>query len=178
VRATIVVALAVLATGACARPAHRAVATFQPLGGSGVAGSATFVERDGTTTVRIEARNVSPGAHGVHVHEVGDCSAPDGASAGDHFSPGGGAHGGHDDHAHHHHHGGSGGHAGDLGNLEADAQGRGVLEVESTTLTVQPGTYSVVGRAVIIHEQRDDLMTQPGGASGARIGCGIIRRAD
>jgi Cu-Zn family superoxide dismutase len=152
---------------ACARPAHRAIATFQPVAGSRVAGTATFTERDdGLTMVVVRARNLTPGGHGVHVHEHGDCSAPDASSAGDHFNPDGGEHG---HPAHHHHHGG------DLGNLIAGEDGSGVLEVKTDALSVQPGPRSVVGRSIIIHEAVDDLMTQPGGASGDRIGCGLIQ---
>ncbi len=169
----VALALGMLLTiSACAPRTTRAVASFTPLGDNTVAGGATFTERDGKTTIRVEARAIAPGQHGVHVHAVGDCSAADGSSAGSHFNPDGGAHGhgSHGNHRQHH------GHSGDLGNLEADAGGAGVLLIETDSLTVADGPRSVVGRSIVIHANGDDLTTQPGGGSGDRIGCGVIRR--
>jgi Cu-Zn family superoxide dismutase len=148
--------------------AHRAVATIAPRSGTAVTGRACFTERAGAVHVVIDARGLTPGLHGVHVHATGDCSAPDAASAGPHFDPTGGTHAGpHDPRRH----------AGDLGNLEAGTDGAGTLRVATDALTVAPGPRSVVGRALVIHADPDDLVTQPSGASGARVGCGVIERA-
>jgi Cu-Zn family superoxide dismutase len=169
VRALAAASVLLLATtAACARPALRAAATLRPTAGHQVTGTATFTERDGATAIVLSVHRVAPGGHGVHVHETGDCSAPDASSAGDHFAGESGAHHGHPHHGHHH--------GGDLGNLEAGADGSGVLEVTTDTLTVAPGPRSVVGRAIIIHAAPDDPTVQPSGGSGARIGCGVIER--
>jgi Cu-Zn family superoxide dismutase len=108
-----------------------------------------------------------PGPHGVHVHEKGDCSDPKAASAGPHFNPNGGAH-----------HGGPVTpvrHGGDLGNIEVGPDGKATLDVVVTSLSVADVANGVVGRAIVVHEKVDDLMTDPAGNSGARIGCGVIQ---
>lgn len=157
-----------LVTAACAGRVTRAVAILAPASGSRVTGTATFTERGDVTEIVIEARNLSAGPHGVHVHERGDCSAPDASSAGDHFNPGGGAHGAPGE-AHHH--------GGDLGNLEVGSDGVGALRLETDALTVARGAAAVLGRAVVIHAGPDDLVSQPGGNAGARTACGRIEIA-
>lgn len=121
-------------------------------------------EADG---VKIVAHIIGapPGTHGLHVHEVGDCSASDFKSAGGHFNPTDSIHGSPEDAERH---------AGDLGNIEIGADGSGHLELTSNMLTVATGGSAVVGRAVILHEQADDLVSQPTGAAGARLACGVV----
>jgi len=145
----------------------QARATIEPKSGSRVTGWATFADRS-TGGVRVEAHieNAPPGVHGFHVHEKGDCSAPDASSAGDHFNPGGMPHAGPGDTRRH---------AGDLGNIEVKANGTGHLELVSDLLTVRPGPNSVVGKAVVFHEKADDLKSQPSGNAGAMLGCGVVR---
>ena len=107
------------------------------------------------------------GEHGFHVHEKGDCSAPDGTSAGGHFNPGGKPHAARDAAARH---------AGDLGNLKADPYGLARVDFVDSTLSLS-GADSIVGKAVIIHEKADDFTTQPTGNAGARQACGVIEAA-
>jgi len=137
-------------------------------GRSGVAlsGTATFRQMEGGVMIEIEVEHAPPGWHAVHIHEKGDCSAEDGASAGGHFNPAGVAHG--SPHAPEHH-------AGDLGNMEVKADGSGFHALFMPGLTVDAGEFGVVGRAIIVHADADDLVTQPTGAAGGRIGCGVIR---
>ena len=105
-------------------------------------------------------------AHGFHIHEQGDCSAPDGSSAGGHFNPTGLPHGQRDADPHH---------AGDLPNLHADAKGETAVDVLLPGLEIgTKGPRDVLGRAAVVHEQADDYRTQPAGNSGARIACGVI----
>jgi superoxide dismutase, Cu-Zn family len=131
----------------------------------GVGGTVTFTEQGGTVTVEARLTGVGAGEHGFHVHETGDCSAPDFTSAGGHFNPTGAPHGAPADAAHH---------AGDLGNITIAADGTGSLTLSSSMLTVSPGPNSVVGKGVIVHEKADDLKTQPTGDAGGRIGCGVV----
>ncbi len=142
-----------------------ATAELQELGGSGVTGKVTFARVGKRATVSAEVTGLTPGKHGFHVHEWGDCSAPDGMSAGGHFNPLGHAHGGP----------GSASHPGDLGNLEADENGKATLMLEVDQLTVDAGTLGVVGRALIVHEKADDLTSQPVGAAGGRVACAVIQ---
>lgn len=142
-------------------------ATIEGRSGATLAGEATFTEAEGATKIVVSVRNAPPGPHAVHIHEVGDCSAPDAKSAGSHFNPDGHTHGGPTDAQHH---------AGDFGNMEVGADGTGTLEIVTSGLTVADGPRSVNGRAIIVHANVDDFVTQPTGNAGGRIGCGKIVR--
>lgn len=137
--------------------------------GSGVGGDVGFLERNGEVTVTVKLIGLTPGMHGFHIHEKGDCSAPDGSSAGGHFNPHGVNHGAPT---------GETRHAGDLGNLTANAQGEVDASFVVTGITLVPGLpHSIGGRGLIVHEKADDFMTQPTGNAGGRIGCGVIDQA-
>jgi Cu-Zn family superoxide dismutase len=143
-----------------------ATAQLDAKSGSKVWGKVAFHEVEGKTTVRADVKGLPPGREfGFHVHEKGDCSAPDAMSAGGHFNPAGKPHG---------HHKTAERHAGDLPNLRSDAEGNAVYAFETTLLTVSPGAASVVSRAIVVHANPDDYTTQPTGNSGARIACGLI----
>jgi Cu-Zn family superoxide dismutase len=143
-----------------------ASARIEARSGATLSGHATFTQVAGGTLVEILVEGAPPGWHAVHVHEFGDCSAADGASAGSHFNPTGHPHGS----PHHPQH-----HAGDLGNMWVDQTGNGRHVILMPELTVTPGANSVVGRSIIVHADIDDLTTQPTGNAGGRIGCGEIR---
>jgi Cu-Zn family superoxide dismutase len=145
-------------------PSARAV--IEGKSGSTLHGWASFVEANGGVSVVIHVEAAPPGWHAVHVHENGDCSSSDGKSAGGHFNPGSTAHG--SPHVPEHH-------AGDLGNMLVGDDGVGHHEIFMPELTVSDGPYSVVGRGIVVHAALDDLTTQPTGAAGGRIGCGVIR---
>ncbi|HTN50344.1 MAG TPA: superoxide dismutase family protein [Burkholderiaceae bacterium] len=135
--------------------------------GGRVVGKVTFQEVDGGTSVRAEVSGLPPNRQfGFHVHDKGDCSAPDFMSAAGHFNPDTKPHGDHKT---------AESHAGDLPNLASDGQGNAVLAYTSSKLTVASGPRSVVGRAVVVHENPDDYRSQPAGNSGPRIACGIIK---
>ena len=145
----------------------QARATIEPRSGSNVRWWAAFTDRStGGVRIAVHIDNAPPGVHGLHVHERGDCSAPDASSAGAHFNPGGMPHASPSDTQRH---------AGDLGNITIEANGTGHLELVSDLLTVRPGPNSVVGKAVIFHEKADDMRTQPTGDAGGRLGCGVVQ---
>ncbi|MFQ5741180.1 MAG: superoxide dismutase family protein [Acidobacteriota bacterium] len=154
-------------TGASALPQEpvTAAAELQPTAGNAVAGSVSFEESNGRVKIVAHVTGLEPGKHGFHIHETGDCSAPDGTSAGGHFNPDQSAHGAPDADTHH---------AGDLGNIEADAQGVADLDMSVEFVTLTEGAHSILGRAVIVHAQEDDF-GQPTGHAGARLACGVIR---
>lgn len=147
-----------------AQPATRAVARIDPRSGSVLTGQATFVQTGNKVQVTITARGLSPGPHGVHVHETGSCAEGAGASAGGHWNPGMMMHGAGD---------AGTGHTGDIDNLVVKADGTGSLTFVSDRWQIT-GKDGVVGRAVIIHAGPDDFTTQPTGNSGGRIGCGVV----
>jgi Cu-Zn family superoxide dismutase len=143
-----------------------AVATLAPTQGNSAAGTVSF-EPDGDG-VRVHAKltGLKPnGEHGFHVHERGDCSAPDATSAGGHYNPGGQPHG--PQTAPHH--------AGDMPSLKADASGAADATFTIKGVAIGSGA-DIIGRAVVVHAQPDDYTTQPTGNSGARIACGVIAR--
>lgn len=145
-----------------------AEAQLKPTQGNSAGGTVTFTESAGKVRMVANVSGLAPGAHGFHVHEKGDCSAPDGTSAGGHFNPGKTAHG--DPHKGHHHH------AGDMPMLKADKSGKATMTMDMPGVTLADGPASLVGRAVIVHADPDDHMTQPTGNSGARVACGVITR--
>ena len=135
-------------------------ADLAPASGSAVSGSVTVTAVDGGVRLEVKATGLKPGVHGFHVHEVGDCSAPDASSAKGHFNPGGKPHGSH---------------AGDLADLTADAAGTASLTVVMTGLSLDDGPTGIIGRAFVIHADPDDHVSQPAGNSGKRVACGVIK---
>jgi len=145
-------------------------AVMEPLGDSGVKGTVSFTGTPSGVRLEVDVSGLTPGKHGFHIHEVGDCSAPDGSSAGGHFNPAGVAHGGPDAEV---------AHAGDLGNIKAGQRGRVIKTIMTSRITLGDGSATdVMGRAVIIHADPDDLTSQPSGAAGARVSCGVIRSSE
>jgi Cu-Zn family superoxide dismutase len=132
-----------------------------------VTGSASFTAVDGgNLAAHVEVQNATPGQHGVHIHEKGDCSDPKAASAGGHYNPNDGAH-----------HGGPSTpvrHGGDLGNITVGPDGKGTLDVVVGDLSLDSGANGIVGRSIVVHEKTDDLQSDPAGNSGGRFGCGVI----
>ena len=147
-------------------PSKQASAIINPSSGSEVSGTATFTQTGQNVMVRIEVENVSPGEHGVHIHEYGDCSAPDGKSAGGHWNPTNVAHG----------KWGEGEfHLGDIGNIMVGEDGTGSIELATDLWEIGTGSdIDVVGKSIIVHADPDDFVSQPSGNAGARIGCGVI----
>jgi Cu-Zn family superoxide dismutase len=103
---------------------------------------------------------------GFHIHEKGDCSAPDASSAGEHFNPASAQHGNPSGDAHH---------AGDMLNVKSEPDGSAKVDVQASGVTLHSGLPTdALGKAVVLHEKADDYATQPSGNSGARIACGVI----
>lgn len=121
---------------------------------------------DGRLAIEGRVTGLAPGAHGFHVHENGDCSAPDATSAGGHFDPDRHPHGAPAAPADAHH-------AGDLGNVTANARGVARIDMTSDVLAVT-GDHGVRGHALIVHAGEDDLRSQPSGDAGERVACGVI----
>jgi Cu-Zn family superoxide dismutase len=140
------------------------VAQLAPASGSQASGSIVFNKTADGARVVFDLQNLKPGKHGFHIHEKGDCSDPKAASAGPHFNPSKSHHGGVDT---------ADRHAGDFGNIEADASGKVHVELQLKGVKFD-GAESIIGKAVIVHDKEDDLKTDPSGNSGDRIACGVI----
>ncbi|XP_047166767.1 superoxide dismutase [Cu-Zn] 2 isoform X2 [Vigna umbellata] len=123
----------------------------------------------GTTHVTGRITGLSPGFHGFHIHAFGDttngCN-----STGPHFNPLKKDHGAPSDDERH---------AGDLGNIVAGPDGVAEISIRDTQIPLT-GVHSIIGRAVVVHADPDDLgkggheLSKSTGNAGARIACGII----
>lgn len=141
-----------------------AIAVLEPTQGNTVTGIVKFTKVDGGVHVQAHIEGLTPGLHGFHVHQYGDLSAPDGASAGGHFNPSGHDHGGPDAEKRH---------IGDLGNLEADENGHAHYDRVDAHLSLS-GVDSIIGRGLVVHADPDDLTSQPTGNAGGRVAVGVI----
>jgi Cu-Zn family superoxide dismutase len=142
-----------------------ATAVMRPASGSQAHGAVKFTQVGARVRVDAEIAGLSPGLHGIHLHEKGDCTAPDAAGAGAHFNPATKKHGAPE---------GAERHAGDLGNLKANEYGKATLSVTVDGLSVGKGADGAIGKGVIGHADPDDLKTDPTGNSGDRIACGVV----
>lgn len=147
--------------------AASASAQLEPRSGnSTLSGQAEFKDSAEGVKLVLHVTGAPPGEHGAHIHETGDCSDPEAKSAGGHWNPAGHKHGAPPP---------SGVHLGDLGNLKVGEDGTGELELTSAAWKIGGGSAEdVIGKAVVIHGGPDDLVTDPAGNSGPRIGCGVI----
>ena len=158
-------------TGVLTTPTpNQAIAVIGSTNDSGVTGTAVFTQNGDQITLIIEIQGATPGLHAVHIHEKGDCSAPDGKSAGGHWNPTDVAHG----------KWGEGEfHLGDIGNITVGEDGMGDISLTTDLWEIGTGSdVDVVGRGIIVHADPDDFTSQPSGNAGARIGCGVIELAE
>jgi superoxide dismutase, Cu-Zn family len=144
-----------------------AISTIMPKNDSGISGKVSFTETNGIVSMEANVSGLTPGNHAIHIHAVGDCSADDGTSAGGHWNPTNVDHG---------KWGTSPFHIGDIGNMEAGADGTGTIsrETDLWCINCNDETKNIIGKAIIIHEGPDDFTSQPSGAAGDRIGCGEV----
>lgn len=142
----------------------KAIAVVNPTKGNSVTGTVTFTQEKDGLRIHAKLAGLTPGAHGFHVHEFGNCACDDAICTGDHFNPTKQKHGKPEDFERH---------VGDMGNITADAQGNAEYEYIDKEIKLN-GPYSVIGRAVIVHAGPDDFTTQPSGNAGTRIGAGVI----
>ncbi len=146
-------------------PVHEAVAVVYPTRGNTALGTVWFTDVPGGVRVVGEFHGLPVDSRlGFHIHEFGDCTAPDASSAGGHYNPEGHSHGGSDSPSHH---------AGDLGNIRSSPAGDAYLDITAPDVSID-GVHPILGRSVVIHARQDDLHSQPAGNSGPRIGCGVI----
>ncbi|SIO38686.1 superoxide dismutase, Cu-Zn family [Singulisphaera sp. GP187] len=132
--------------------------------GGDVHGKISFTQTPKGILVEGTIEGLTPGLHGFHVHEFGDCGSDDAMSAGGHFNPTNMPHAGpHADKRH----------VGDLGNIEANDKGVAKIDLHDSAITLS-GAHSIIGRGLIVHAKADDLKSAPAGAAGDRVACGVI----
>lgn len=142
----------------------KASAVIYPTQGNQASGTVIFEEKSDGLHINATIEGLTPGKHGFHIHEFGDCSCADAVCAGDHFNPTHMPHAGPNDTKRH---------LGDLGNITADKNGKGIYHHIDKKISLN-GPYNIIGRGLIIHKDEDDLKSQPTGNAGARVGCGVI----
>ena len=161
----IIVALSLGLAAVAGAETGRAVVTGTAPG-SKVAGTVTFQDTKAGLRVTVKLAGLEPGDHAFHIHEFGACEDA-GKAAGSHYNPQGSQHGFLPKDGMHKAHGG------DMGNITAAADGTAQIEMVLPKVALASGKYTVAGRAVIVHEKKDDF-SQPAGNAGGRVGCGII----
>ncbi|MEK3936813.1 superoxide dismutase family protein [Sporosarcina sp. FSL W7-1349] len=173
----IVILVAVLALTGCGKSAQMPVSgeSMEPVSATLLntkgeeIGKAHLEEQTEGVTISLQAEGLSPGIHGIHIHETGVCTPPDFESAGAHLNPAGKQHGFENP---------KGFHAGDLPNIEVPEDGKVVTQITTAEVTLKKGEPNSLldgdGSALVIHADPDDYKTDPAGNSGARIACAAI----
>ena len=145
------------------------VVAAEPKSDTNVSGTITFSEMDEIVVMKATFTGLTPGLHAIHLHELADCSSTDGKSTGGHWNPTFEPHGAWGSQ--------TGFHRGDIGNFEADSKGDATItfETDQWCISCDDQTKNIIGKAVIVHQGQDDLVSQPSGAAGARVSCaGLI----
>ena len=134
-------------------------------------GTASFEQDGKNVRIHVQAKQLTPGVHGIHIHEFGLCDPPDFKSAGGHFNPIKHEHGFDNP---------KGFHNGDLPNIEVSSEGIVDVELVTAEVTLKKGKANSLlkkkGTSLVIHADIDDYVTDPAGNSGARIACGVISK--
>ncbi len=167
---SLITALAVLCVSStltlrAADDIKQAVAVLHPTAGQKCHGVVRFTQEGDSIKVVADLEGLTPDQkHAFHIHQYGDCTSSDGMSAGGHYNPEGHQHGlPHADDRH----------AGDLGNVQADKDGKAHYEITVKNFTISGEKNPILGRGVIVHAKVDDG-GQPVGNAGGRIACGVV----
>ncbi len=157
--------IAGIGNAALAKPSPTAVSGVLTDATGGTHGRVSGKMLANSLVLTVNARGLSQGTHGLHIHAVGKCEGPAFASAGGHLNPAAKMHGRDNP---------MGAHMGDLPNLEIGANGRG--KVRLTIAGTVEEIFDADGASVVIHAAADDYKTDPSGNAGARLVCAVLTR--
>lgn len=135
-------------------------------------GTAELTETPHGVLLTVKLSGLPAGQHALHLHEVGQCAAPDFKSAGGHYNPGSASHG---------YKNPKGAHEGDLPNVHVGADGALNADAFAEGVTLNAGATSLFdedGTAVVVHAGPDDYATDPAGDAGDRIACGVVEKKE
>jgi Cu-Zn family superoxide dismutase len=166
-------AISILLCSSFASAVEKAAAAHADLvDGSGKkVGTADLLQTTKGVKLVVEVQGLTPGNHGIHIHETGKCDGPDFKTAGGHLNP---------EHKEHGMNNPKGMHAGDMPNLEVGSSGAGKFQYVDSLVTLENGAPNSLfkdgGTSLVIHAKADDEKTNPAGAAGDRIACGVITK--
>ena len=152
----------------CTKISKELSITLDPKNNSQATGTVVFSQDGNLVTMKADMKGLSEGIHAIHLHEKADCSSDDGKSTGGHWNPTFSKHGAWGDT--------DGYHRGDIGNFKVDSLGIGTVQFSTDQWCIgcDDSIKNIVGKAVIVHQGEDDLVSQPSGAAGSRISCAAI----